>query len=106
MPETPGPVQGGTVAATRAAAKVMFEIYREGGYNRAYRVVYFTELNDHNRETEFNRALAGEHVYDGFIRDDARKDAKAVVREILGRLNDGEDLTAAEIERSLAPYLA
>jgi hypothetical protein len=99
-------VQGGTVAATRAAAKVMFEIYREGGYNRAYRVVYFTELNDHNRETEFNRALAGEHVYDGFIRDDARKDAKAVVREILGRLNDGEDLTAAEIERSLAPYLA
>jgi hypothetical protein len=29
-----------------------------------------------------------------------------VVREILGRLNDGEDLTAAEIERSLAPYLA
>jgi hypothetical protein len=94
------------VAATRSAAKVMFEIYREGGYNRAYRVVYFTELNDHNRETEFNRALAGEHVYDGFIREDARKEAKAVVRELLGRLNDGEELAAADLERSLAPYLA
>jgi len=106
LPEPLGPAPGGTVAATRAAAKVMFEIYREGGYNRAYRVVYFTELNDHNRETEFNRAMAGEHVYDGFIREDARKDAKVVVRDLLSRLNDGEELTPDDLQRSLEPYLA
>ena len=45
--------------AARAAAKIMFEVYREGGYDRRYRVVYFTELNDHNRDTELNRCLAG-----------------------------------------------
>ena len=37
--------------------KVMFEIYREAGYGRKYRVVYFTELNEHNKEAEINRAL-------------------------------------------------
>ena len=36
--------------------KTMFEIYREEGYGRKYRVVYFTELNDHNRETEISKA--------------------------------------------------
>ena len=35
--------------------QVMFEIYREAGYDRRFKVVYFTELNEHNRETEINR---------------------------------------------------
>jgi hypothetical protein len=34
--------------------KVMFEIYRETEYTGRYRVVYFTELQDHNKETEIN----------------------------------------------------
>ena len=36
--------------------KVMFEIYRETEYTGRYRVVYFTELQDHNKETEINHA--------------------------------------------------
>lgn len=39
--------------------KVMFEIYRETEYTGKYRVVYFTELQDHNKETEINHAMAG-----------------------------------------------
>ena len=39
--------------------KTMFEIYREKIYSGKYRVVYFTELQDHNKETEINHALAG-----------------------------------------------
>ena len=39
------------------ADKVMFEIYRETEYTGRYKVVYFTELQDHNKETEINRAL-------------------------------------------------
>ena len=49
--------------------KVMFEIYRETEYTGQYRVVYFTELQDHNKETEINHALNGEHYYDGFIKN-------------------------------------
>jgi len=42
--------------------KIMFEIYRESTYSGEYRVVYFTELQDHNKEAEINRAAAGEHA--------------------------------------------
>ena len=37
--------------------KIMFEIYRETEYTGRYRVVYFTELQEHNKESEINRAL-------------------------------------------------
>ena len=45
----------------------MFEIYREGGYNRRYRVVYFTELDDHNRDHEIDRGVAGDNFLDGSL---------------------------------------
>ena len=41
--------------------KIMFEVYKEATYSGKYRVVYFTELQDHNKEAEINRAMAGEH---------------------------------------------
>ena len=58
------------------ADKVMFEIYRETGYSGEFRVVYFTELQDHNKETEINRAMSGEHLYDGFIKNYGKEEAK------------------------------
>ena len=39
--------------------KTMFEVYRDVTYGTRYRVVYFTELQDHNKELEINRAMAG-----------------------------------------------
>jgi hypothetical protein len=90
----------------RVAAKVMFEIYREGGYDRRFRVIYFTELNEHNRDHELNRCLAGESFYSGYVREDARKEARQRIAGILGRLNDGEDLGPADVEGELQPHLA
>jgi hypothetical protein len=84
----------------------MFEIYREASYNRRYKVVYFTELNDHNKESEINRALAGDHFYDGFLYESRKEEAKAVIDRALKRLNDGEPLRPEEIEKELAEYLA
>jgi hypothetical protein len=92
--------------ATRAAGKIMFEVYREGGYDRRYRVVYFTELNDHNRDTELNRCLAGESFYSGFLSEASRKEARAIISSALARLNDGEELAPGELERELEPHLA
>lgn len=84
--------------------KVMFEIYRERTYNRRYKVVYFTELGDHNREAEINRALAGEHYHDGFIRIWRKDEAKAVIAVWLERLNAGEALDPGELEVALRDY--
>jgi len=85
--------------------KIMFQIYREAGYNRRYKVVYFTELHDYNRETEINRALAGEPFYDGFIRNFKKDQAKKIIESAVERLNKGEVISAEELETSLADYI-
>jgi hypothetical protein len=87
-----------------ANERIMFEIYRETTYSGRYRVVYFTELNDHNRDTEINRALAGEHVYDGFISSFWRDKAKDIIAEFVTRLNDGQAVDPRALARALAPY--
>jgi hypothetical protein len=86
--------------------KVMFEIYRETEYTGKFRVVYFTELQDHNKETEINHALAGEHFYDGFIKNFGKDEAKEIIESLLSRLNNGEKLDAREIERALGDHIA
>jgi hypothetical protein len=84
--------------------KIMFEIYREGTYSGRYRVVYFTELQDHNKETEINRAMSGEHFYDGFIRTYGKEKAKEAISGLLERLNRGEAVAPTDVERELKPY--
>jgi hypothetical protein len=87
------------------ADKVMFEIYRETEYSGKFRVCYFTELQDHNKETEINHALAGEHFFDGFIRNYRKDEAKEIINAILTRLNNGERLDAKEVERALGEHI-
>ena len=86
--------------------KVMFEIYREEGYDRRFRVVYFTELDEHNKEAEIARATAGEHFYDGFLRADTLPEAKRVVLRLIEQLNRGEQLSSGDLDRELADYVA
>ncbi len=85
--------------------KVMFEIYRDTEYTGKYRVVYFTELNDHNKESEINHALAGEHFYDGFIKNYRKEEAKEIIESLLRRLNEGERIGPDEIERVLSDHI-
>lgn len=86
--------------------KTMFEVYRDVKYGSSFRVVYFTELQDHNKEIEINRAMAGEHFVDGFIRDFRKDDAKAVISSLLARMNEGESLLPDQFLRSLGDHLA
>jgi len=86
--------------------KIMFEIYREAAYTGKYRVVYYTELNEHNKEWEINRAMAGEHFYDGFLRDYRKDEGKDIIESLLQRLNDGEKLAPADIEAALGEHIA
>jgi hypothetical protein len=86
--------------------KVMFEIYRESEFSGRYKVVYFTELGEHDKETEIADAMRGEHIFDGFLLQRERNQAKQVVEDLLLRLNSGEPLRQADIEQALQPYLA
>src|ERR1039457_1329166 len=86
--------------------KVMFEIYRETEYTGKYRVCYFTELQDHNKETEINHALAGEHFFDGFIKNFGKDEAKEIINSVLNRLNNGETMDAQEVEGALGDHMA
>jgi hypothetical protein len=85
--------------------KIMFEIYKETTYSGRYRVVYFTELQDHNKEAEISRAMAGEHFFDGYLRAYRKDQAKEIIDKFVQRLNNGEPLTAADIELELRPYM-
>ena len=85
-----------------ASDRTMFEIYREADYGRRYRVVYFTELDEHNKEAEINRAMAGEHFFDGFLSDTHKEDGKRRIDEIVSRLNRGDPLTAEDVEMELS----
>lgn len=94
------------MSTLRPEDRTMFEIYREGGYNRRFRVVYFTELGDHDKDREINRAMAGDHVFDGFLGATEKREAKRVINTVLQRLNDGEDVDADAIRSALEGYLA
>ncbi len=83
------------------SVRIMYEIYRESGYDARHRVVYFTELTDRNKEAEINRAIAGRHVHDGFIREWRKEEAKAIIEEFVGHLNAGEPLPPAELATAL-----
>jgi hypothetical protein len=85
--------------------KTMFEIYKEAAGGE-YKVVYFTELDDHTREMEISSALKGQHVFDGFILNQEKLRAKRAVRNIIDRLNQGESILPNEIERELKQFMA
>jgi hypothetical protein len=91
---------------TTDTKKVMFEIYREADFGARYKVVYFTELGEHDKETEIEEAMRGEHVFDGFLLHRERNHAKQDVDELLERLNRGEAVDESCIRDSLQPYLA
>ena len=86
--------------------KIMFEIYRESVRGGRYRVVYFTELDEHNKEKEINDAMRGDHIFDGFIRNYKKDEAKRAVTQLLERLNQGETISESEMASALKPFMA
>ena len=80
--------------------KVMFEIFREHE-DGAYRVVYFTELSEHEKDDALSEAMHGSHIYSGYLLHRERERAKATVGRLLDRLNAGEEVSEQEIEFAL-----
>lgn len=88
----------------RESAKVMFEIFREQAGNQPYRVIYYTELDEKHRDAEIERAMAGEHIYDGFLHESTINDAKIEINIILDQLNNGQFLDQGQLDELLTPY--
>lgn len=87
--------------------KTMFEIYREKEFNKKFRVVYYTELTEHNKESEINQALNGETVFDGFLKDIKKENGKAVIKDLVREMNsEGIAYTREEIKLKLEEFLA
>jgi hypothetical protein len=80
-------------------------IYRDTTYTDKYRVCYFTELDEHNKESEINKALAGEPFYDGFIKNFRKDKAKEIIDNFLERLNNGDNIEPGEISKALDEYI-
>ena len=86
--------------------KIMFEIYKENMYSKEYRVVYFTELNEDNKEREIDRAMKGDHVFDGYILSIKKYRAMKQIEDIIQRLNYGETLDVQYLKKQLKEFLA
>jgi hypothetical protein len=87
--------------------KTMFEIYREKEFNRKFKVVYYTELTEHNKETEINRALNGETIFDGYLKDLRKEEGKKIIRDMIIEMNKNEEaLTRDEIKDRLKECLS
>jgi hypothetical protein len=84
--------------------RVLFEIYREAGYDRQYRVVYFTELDEHTKDMEIARALAGDHYHDGYLRAATLHEARRAIAALLERLNRNEAIAPQEVAALLSAY--
>ncbi len=84
-----------------ASDKVMFEAYCEAGFERQYRVTYFTELNDHNKDREINRAMNGSYFMDGFLPERRKAEGKEKLSRLVERLNAGEEVEAETFESEL-----
>jgi 2-oxo-4-hydroxy-4-carboxy--5-ureidoimidazoline (OHCU) decarboxylase len=80
-------------------------IYRDTTYTDKYRVCYFTELDEHNKESEINKAFAGEPFYDGFIKNFKKDKAKEIIDKFLERLNNGENIEPSQISKALDEFI-
>jgi hypothetical protein len=87
--------------------KTMFEIYREKEFNKKFKAVFYTELTEHNKESEINQALNGETIFDGFLKDISKEKGKIAVKDLLREMNSNETAVSREdIKKKLEEFLA
>jgi hypothetical protein len=96
--------------AMAADDRTMFEIYRGTDYDRAFRSIFYTELDEHARDDEIARAANGETLFTGYLDDRHKARARELVDAIVDELNEMDEdhagMPTAEIERRLAEVLA
>ncbi|MBV1859304.1 MAG: hypothetical protein KUG77_12890, partial [Nannocystaceae bacterium] len=52
----PGPASSSKVAQMAVDERTMFEIFREGDYNRSFHYIFYTDLEEHARDDQISKA--------------------------------------------------
>lgn len=86
-------------------AKTMFEIYRDPHNPDRVDVVYFTELEEHERDRVLARIGSATSIFRGFLKDAVKDEAKACIAALLADAAAG-DLDPDAVAERLRPYLA
>lgn len=82
--------------------KVYFGIYRETGCNRRYQIVYFTELDELERDAAMDRFVDGDTIYTGFLKKECLDESKRLLVEYLARWNAGTSPILEELVSSIS----
>ncbi len=85
--------------------KVFFGIYKESGCDKRYQIVYFSELDEHERDTALNRFIEGETIYTGFLKKTCLDEAKQLLADYLARWNAGTSPVLEELVSSISSCL-
>lgn len=92
-----------------ADERTMFEIFREGDYNRSFHYIFYTDLEEHARDDQISKAANGENVFTGFLDDETKETARGILDSIVEELNEMDEdeagMEKVEIERRLADFL-
>ena len=86
--------------------KTMFEIYRESDYNRAFRYIFYTDLEEHGRDAEIAKAASGFTVFCGYLDDTTKEKARTTIETIVEELNDMDEDEAGMPRETIATRLA
>ena len=82
--------------------KIMFGIYKESENDKPYQIIYFTELDEQERDTAMDRFVEGETIYTGFLKTTCLDEGKQLLADYLARWNDGSSPVVEELISSIA----
>ena len=85
--------------------KVYFGIYKESGCDKPYRILYFTELDELERDTAMNRFVEGETIYTGFLKKACLDQGKRLLADYVARWNAGTSPIVEELVSSISSCL-
>ena len=89
----------------KGSEKVFFGIYKESGCGKPYPILYFTELDEHERDAEMSESVEGETIYTGFLKEARLDQGKHLLADNLARWNVGTSPIIEDLVSSISSRL-
>ena len=89
----------------KGSDKVFFGIYKESGHEEPYQILYFTELDDLERDAAMDRFVEGETIYTGYLKEACLDEGKRLLAGYLARWNAGTSPIVEELVSSISSCL-
>ena len=89
----------------KGSEKVFFGIYKESGCGKPYQIVYFTELDEHERDAAISQSVEGETTYTEFLKEACLDQGKQLLTDNLARWNAGTSPIIEDLVSSISSCL-